>query len=273
MKNLFYKYDCNGNSFIIVKFQDDIDYSKFSRQICSKDIGVGADGLIIVKDKINEILFYNQDGTKASFCGNATRAYINFIDEHTQINNRVVSFIFNDKIYTSKIISKDPFIVKTILNKQDNINLLIKSKFNSFQEKITLPNVVNFKNCNIELYPIKIGVFHIVIINKNQIKNKDFLSETDLKELKIILKEYYLEEPNITIYNVNTNEFTFYERGVGYTRTCGSGSVAVGIILELMNLLNQEYLKIEDDLTVVVKKDEVELIGKSKLICWGKYLC
>ena len=66
---------------------------------------------------------------------------------------------------------------------------------------------------------------------------------------------------------------TFYERGVGYTKSCGSGSVSLFMILELIGFLKSDYLKINDDLMVVSKEDKIELIGKSKLLCWGKYLC
>ena len=101
MKNLFYKYDCAGNTFVLVKYQQDIDYPLFTKKICSKECGVSADGLIVVKDDLNELLFYNQDGTKAAFCGNATRAYIEYLDEHNRLINNKTSFIFRRVVDTT----------------------------------------------------------------------------------------------------------------------------------------------------------------------------
>lgn len=273
MKNLFYKYDCAGNTFVLVKYQQDIDYPLFTKKICSKECGVSADGLIVVKDDLNELLFYNQDGTKADFCGNATRAYIEYLDEHNRLINNKTNFIFNNTLYTGKIICKDPFISKVIIDKNKDVDLKIKSKFNDYKEMITLPNILNINDKELKLYPIKAGVFHVVIINSTNKTNNEFLNESELIHLKENLKEYYLEEPNIDIFNINTKEMTFYERGVGYTKSCGSGSVSLFMILELIGYLKSDYLKINDDLMVVSKDDKIELMGKSKLLCWGKYLC
>lgn len=273
MKNIFYKYDCAGNTFILVKYQNDINYSDLAKKVCSSKVGIGADGVIVIKDDIRQVLFYNQDGTEALFCGNAVRAYLHYLDEHQGLNNKIVSFIFNNKVYKGKVVSKQPFLSKVILNRNNDINLLVKSKFNDYKDKIALPNIILFENKELKLYPLYVGVFHLVILNDTKNKNEDFLNEKQIIKLKDKLKDYYVDEPNIEIFNLKTEEITFYERGVGYTKTCGSGSIAVGVILELMGYLKNDYFKISDELVVYLKKDEIELIGNSKLLCWGKYLC
>jgi diaminopimelate epimerase len=273
MKNLFYKYDCAGNILVLVKYEDNISYPDFSKKICSKENGVSADGLIVIKEDLNELIYYNSDGSTANFCGNATRAYLQYMDEHNGLINNKINFIFNNTIYQGKIVSKNPFISKITIDKNKDVQLRIKSKFNDFKEEITLPNITYINDKKLKLYPIKIGVFHMVILNDTNNFNNDFLNEEELIILKEDLKKYYLEEPNIEIFNLATKEITFYEKGVGYTKSCGSGSLSLFIILELLGYLKTNYLKINDDLMVVSKDDKIELIGKSKLLCWGKYLC
>ena len=55
MRNIFYKYNCSGNTFIVVKYEENINYREFAKSICSKTTGACSDGLIVIKDDINEI--------------------------------------------------------------------------------------------------------------------------------------------------------------------------------------------------------------------------
>ena len=163
MKNIFYKYNCSDNTFIAVKYNEDIDYQVFSRNICSKINGIGADGLLVIKDNINEVLFFNQDGTIASFCGNGLRGAIHFLKDQKGFVKRKIPILFNDEIYYGKVISEEPFCSEISLDKSNHINLKIPSKFNDYKEKVTLPNIIEFNKMSLAIYPIKVGVFHIVI--------------------------------------------------------------------------------------------------------------
>ena len=95
-----------------------------------------------------------------------------------------------------------------------------------------------------------------------------------LEVLKEDLKNRFIEEFNITIIRINNNqvkEFTFYERGVGYTLNCGSGTLCGAYILYLKGLLKNNRLCLNDDLVVEITSKELIITGVSKLICWGKY--
>ena len=77
MTILFYKYQGTGNDFIIIdgrkktiNFSDDQIL-----KMCNRRYGIGADGLIILKDheEADFVMdYYNADGTQ-SFCGNGSR--------------------------------------------------------------------------------------------------------------------------------------------------------------------------------------------------------
>ena len=71
------KYSANGNDFVI--FNSDIkeDRSELAKELCHRQDGIGADGLIVIvpHDKYDfEWQFYNSDGSHADMCGNGSRA-------------------------------------------------------------------------------------------------------------------------------------------------------------------------------------------------------
>jgi len=71
------KYSANGNDFVI--FHSDVkeDRSELAKEICHRQDGVGADGLIVILPHSQydfEWQFYNSDGSHADMCGNGSRA-------------------------------------------------------------------------------------------------------------------------------------------------------------------------------------------------------
>ncbi|PCI78440.1 diaminopimelate epimerase [Candidatus Aerophobetes bacterium] len=74
----FIKYQGNGNDFILI--DGSVYGQSLSRerivQLCSRQYGVGADGLACVKgfkSSVLEMEFFNADGKRALMCGNALR--------------------------------------------------------------------------------------------------------------------------------------------------------------------------------------------------------
>ena len=53
----------------------DRDPAALARTLCERHTGIGADGMIIVKEDPLEMIFYNQDGSRAPMCGNGIRCF------------------------------------------------------------------------------------------------------------------------------------------------------------------------------------------------------
>ena len=72
------RYDASGNTFVIFHTNEKKDYSQLAITLCKKE---EVDGLIVVVPHIIydfQWLFYNNDGSDASMCGNGTRAVAHY---------------------------------------------------------------------------------------------------------------------------------------------------------------------------------------------------
>ena len=71
------KYSANGNDFVIFHAFEKRDRSALAIELCNRQSGVGADGLIVLipHETLDfEWEFYNADGSTAEMCGNGSRA-------------------------------------------------------------------------------------------------------------------------------------------------------------------------------------------------------
>jgi len=72
------KYNASGNTFVIFHTNIKEDYSSLAIKLCKEE---NVDGLIVVVPHTQydfEWLFYNNDGSTASMCGNGTRAVAHY---------------------------------------------------------------------------------------------------------------------------------------------------------------------------------------------------
>ena len=59
----FWKFQGCGNDFLIMEEKDDIDYDTLSEHICDRHYGIGADGIILVRQDPLYMRIFNQDGS------------------------------------------------------------------------------------------------------------------------------------------------------------------------------------------------------------------
>jgi len=88
----FAKYQGTGNDFILI---DDRQLffpvnSDFIAKLCNRHFGIGADGILLLRNLEGydfEMIYFNSDGSAATFCGNGGRCIVAFAQSLEIIEN------------------------------------------------------------------------------------------------------------------------------------------------------------------------------------------
>lgn len=253
----FCKYHANGNDFLLIEHSINelsmdwlITKTPF---LCDRHKGIGADGIIILHKDIScyKISVINQDGSLAKNCGNALRCVAQHIFLHEKIAS--IKIILNERIYEADISNNNIKIAMGICH-------------------ITYQHEIYFAKAKIKAKTAKahIGNQHFIILLPHKVLFEDLLVE---------LKDYIeIAEWNIGfLYQDKNNHFhsLVYERGVGFTKSCGSGAIAAASFLAFLQQAKKPIdIKIyqpggEIDVNVIVEKID-ENIGSFMLTQCGK---
>jgi diaminopimelate epimerase len=91
----FYKYQGAGNDFILLDqrlvahiSREDTEFIRFC---CDRRFGIGADGLILLRqapDYDFEMIYFNADGSESTLCGNGGRCIVRFAHDLGMIQHR-----------------------------------------------------------------------------------------------------------------------------------------------------------------------------------------
>lgn len=255
----FSKYHGQGNDFVII----DAAGSSFSleagdiRNICDRHFGIGADGLIMVKDSRDHDFYmdyYNMDGSRAEMCGNGIRCMAGFIQHKGLSRKESIDIDTLAGVKTLKIEITggllgdikvdmgppvfDPEKIPVDLDGDQIIN-----------HKLQVGNRIFYVNC------LSMGNPHCVL----------FLDDPDLDSIPMDSWGPMLEKhkifPNKTnvefvkVLEKNRIKMRVWERGVGETLACGTGACAAGVFA----------IKLKDDIRTPVT---VDVPGGSLEIDW-----
>ncbi|MDA7818117.1 diaminopimelate epimerase [Sulfurimonas sp.] len=193
------KYSASGNDFVI--FHSDIkeDRSELAKDLCHRQNGVGADGLIVViphNEYDFEWQFYNSDGSTAEMCGNGSRACAHYAYKY-DLAPKNMSFLTEAGVISAEV---DGDIVQSELTPPEIIDKSIEFNSKSW-------------------WLINTGVPHLVHITDN-------IKEFDIEELRE-LRYKYNANVNITSVDGKNLHVRTYERGVeAETLACGTGMAA-----------------------------------------------
>ncbi len=209
----FFKYNSNGNDFIIIdETKNSYNFSKeIIKKICSRQFGIGADGLVLLQksEKADfKMKIYNNDGLEANMCGNALLCIVKFI-------------------YDS-IVKKSKFLIET---KSSIYETFVENKSVSFRS--SFPKIVSENNQiileslkNLNFPVIDSGVLHGVIFFE-KIDNLDVFNLGK----KIRYSKCFPEGINVNFCEmINDKEIKIrtYEKGVeDETYCCSTGALAV----------------------------------------------
>ena len=242
----YYKYDASGNTFVIFAADERKDYSKLAIELCDKD-RFDTDGLIVLipHETLDfEWLFYNNDGSTASMCGNGTRAVALFAYERGLANDKMrfltgageISCVVNGDIVETQM--TEPFEIKAPFS-EDGYNCWI----------------------------VDTGVPHVVILTSD-------INSFD-EDVCRKFRQKYNANVNFALVDDNQNLLVrTFERGVeGETQACGTGMVASflrALDLGLIDSVCKVYPTSKEELTIKYENETIYFSGQVKFIYSGE---
>lgn len=194
------KYSANGNDFVLFHAFDKKDRSQLAKELCNRQSGIGADGLIVLVPHPEfdfEWQFYNADGSSAEMCGNGSRACAHYAARYDLAPDNM-----------------------TFLTLAGEIKAHVDGQM--VQSDLTPPLILNrdIEHGGKRFWLIDTGVPHLVTFDAD-IDNFDILEARELRH-------QYNANVNIAkVQEDGTIRVRTYERGVeDETLACGTGMSA-----------------------------------------------
>lgn len=280
----FAKYHGCGNDFIILKEEDipDRDYAGLARGICHRQLGVGADGLIIVRQNPLEMVFYNSDGSRAPMCGNGIRCFAKYCFDEDICTDEEYPVATLAGTMGVRITGKDPFLVEIDMGKPDfdPKRCEIATDLERF-----LGQKLRLRNGEIEVSSCFMGTVHTVVwLDQQEASGLKYTAEDGLDAAgltalgeEISNHPMFKEKTNVNFVRIidhKTLELTTYERGAGMTFACGTGACASVVIGSQEDRCDRDARVIlpYGELFIAQKKDRtVMMTGPAVKIARGYY--
>ncbi|MFX0072501.1 MAG: diaminopimelate epimerase [Candidatus Hermodarchaeota archaeon] len=229
----FGKYHGLGNDYIII---NDITWqipeekkSLLAQKLCQFHFSVGADGLIYVcnSEKADiRMRIFNDDGSEAEMCGNGIRCFSKYAYENDLVRKQRINIetlkgimiaelnIKNEKVEKVKINMGPP-----ILDCEDVPVISIKNERECINEPIQILDK--------EFYftAVSMGNPHAVIFVDEQ------LTDEELNKYGALIEPHnrFPKKINVEFVKIVSDteaQLRVFERGVGITNSCGTGTCA-----------------------------------------------
>jgi diaminopimelate epimerase len=240
MELFFAKYHGLGNDFVLVDHEEvnTFDLEKLAGTLCNRHTGIGADGLIVVKFRPLEMLFYNSDGSTAKMCGNGIRCLVHYL--YTS-GSSVSEFTIKTGAGNMQveITGTAPFLAKVNMGHPDftpaNVPVLT-------DQPEFIRQTVRIEGKELELSSVLMGTVHTVVF-------VDDIDAVDIEKTGGAIADLpvFPDSTNVNFVQVvdsSTLLVRTYERGVGPTLACGTGCCAAAVIADKLGYTTTE-VKVE----------------------------
>ena len=232
----FTKMEALGNDFVVIEEieltktpagQEALeDCGRLAARLCDRRLGIGADGLIIVRKPQNEScsvgrMYLNSDGSTSAMCGNGLRCLALYSVETQLVNED--EFQVETAVGPRGVKVIDADIITTDLGvpllASNEIPIAGEARPKVVREKLQVGSTELIATC------VNMGNPHCVVFKPPK-------NEQQWPELAVGLQrlETFPESTNVEFVKVLTSSHAtvyVYERGSGPTLACASGAAAV----------------------------------------------
>ncbi len=273
----FVKLQATGNDFVLVEGREyERDWSELARAVCSRRLGVGSDGLIVIAASESAdlgIRMFNPDGSEAEACGNGLRCLARWASEsgavtkseftvETPVGLRTVQLL-DSSIRVSMgapVLSRELIPVAAEAERGPVDGPLVNLQIDAGGASLSVdclsmgnPHAVFFQQEPIDSYPL-------AEVGPRVERHPAFPRRTNFEIVNII--------------NRSKLGVRVWERGAGETLSCGSGACAA-VVASIRKGLCEDTVDVAlRGGTVTVDWDgtgEVHLSGPAEVVFTGKW--
>lgn len=268
MNTEFVKMHGTGNSYILIEdLYQHLEhlYSHLAVILSDKNYGIGSDGLLII-NKGNlaplRMRVFNPDGNEAEMCGNGIRMFARYVWDKGTYRKKEIQVEVGGKEGGRIVVPKLNFKNEEVCSVTVDMD---KGRFLEENKKVKLVDTT-FEGSH-----VSVGNPHFVVFVENptekmarqygpQIENHE-----DFKPSRTNVEFAEIQNPNSISVHV-------WERGAGYTLSCGTGACAVALAAHRLKKTNED-MKIHlpgGDLDVsVLDGDRISMKGPAEYIFEG----
>lgn len=290
MKLEFTKMQAAGNDFILIDDREqriaDEKKEGIARFLCTRRFSVGADGVLFLCKPTStstptrsydlRMRVFNADGSEAETCGNGIRCFARYANEKGLVRNRQIRVETLAGLIVPEVEDPDEKGFGVGVGDVSIRVFMGKPVF----ERIDEPFFVNEQIGEVRLTSLSLGNPHAVIL----VDSFDVL-DVDTIGKSIESHPAFPDRTNVDFVMMppqednKANELSVrtYERGVGETLSCGTGSTASVLALNKLGYINaSEPVTVHTrggDLRVELKEEGGEgayLIGSAEVVYEGE---
>lgn len=244
------KYSALGNDFLICERRR-LPTAERVKKECENG---GVDGFIVVKNPgtTPEMVIFNADGSRAETCGNGLRCVAAFCHEKG-VNKHKFTIKTDAGEKLAEILNGRPFVCRVELGEA------VFSDGKGIREEGLDPVEIEIDGRRVRLFVVDTGVPHAVIFGGDGLYR---LAE------QISKHERFERGTNVDFADTEKGKIRIktFERGVGWTKACGTGGGAVFAVCRRLGLVGDKSTVFFDGgrLTVETEENKIFITGEVK---------
>lgn len=259
----FVKASACGNDFLLMDAAlAPADIAEFTRRICDRHNGVGADGIEWMQPHFTadvEIRLINADGSAAEISGNGTRCVAAYVCDRTGKDR--ISILTGAGMKVCQLTSR----------RNSEYEFEIEMGHAAVEHELALQIIAGEVRREVRGIPVSIGNPHFVIFVP------EFVTNWQSHAAEIQRNSHFTQGVNIELVAVDSKfdiRARFFERGVGETQSSGTGSCAAAVAAIAAGRAASP-VKVQapgGTQTVRTVGTNVFLRGPARLLCRGEFL-
>lgn len=208
-------YVC-GEDFLITLFEDNQDYSNIAIKVLNRIKGIGANRLIVVKEKPLEMIVYDTEGKREVFNPNALVCFSKFVFDNEISRLKEMTILTGAGRTKIEVAAEIPFVARLNLEKPNfnNRMIYVTDSMDSFGRVIRLDNTL-------------LTIYSFNLLGVNTIIFVDDINDENMLKLAPVVAEYKLFSRKTDVIFVKVIDkknlrIKCYKPGLGFVNNTGS---------------------------------------------------